>query len=265
MSFVSSRLEGRITAGAAIKCSGLLQPSPAPKQKSELLCQTLEVINACPPEILPYDVHSLTVTWNTLRATPHARPINKKAKSALVVRNNIIYALHRFFQENDFVNITTPMLTSNDCEEGGEIFNVVSRECTQEEKFFKTNAYLSVSGQLHLESMLNAFSKVYTISPCFRAENSVGRRHLSEFTMLEVEESFVDSIDQLMDTTERIIRFSAEQAIETSKDSIDFLHSLKKDTKYKGLDKLIHPKKYLRYCITNFHYFYYLTLTFIDF
>lgn len=224
----------------------MLQPSLGPKQKSDLLCQSLKVINECPPETLPYDIHSTTVTWTTLRATPHARSLSKKIKSALLVRNNITYALHRFLQENDFINITTPIITSNDCEGAGETFRIFSQHCKSDDKFFQTDAHLTVSGQLHLESMLNAFSRVYTINPAFRAENSIGRRHLSEFTMLEIEESFVDSVDQLMDRTERIVRFAAEQAMETSKDSIDYLHSLIKDKKYKGLEKLTHNKKYLR-------------------
>lgn len=181
--------------------------------------------------------------------------LSKKVKSAMIVRNNIIFSLHRFLQQNDFVNVSTPLLTSNDCEEAGEAFTVVTANCKDGEKFFQTDAYLTVSGQLHLEAMLNAFAKVYTLSPVFRAENSIGRRHLSEFNMLEMEESFVDSIEQLMDRTESVVRFAAEDALNTSQEPIEYLHSLHKESKYKGLEKLISSKKYIRYLVLIFLYF----------
>ena len=234
-----------MTAGAAIRISGTLEPSPAPKQKSEVHCQDLQVISECPPENLPFDANSETVTWTTLRQVPHARPLSKKIKSVLRARNEIVFALHRYLQDNDYVNIHTPILTTNDCEGGGETFKITTDKCTEEEKFFETNVQLTVSGQLHLEAMLNGFSKVYTLNPAFRAEHSIGRRHLAEFTMLEVEESFAN-LDQLMDNAESLIRYAAQEALDRSGDSINYLHSLIKEEKFKGLDKIIHPKRFIR-------------------
>jgi asparaginyl-tRNA synthetase len=177
---------------------------------------------------------------------------------------------------NGFVNITTPIITSNDCEGGSQVFEVVQYEGNKDEEgvleeetkgtvrgtsstteplntptkknFFSRNAFLSVSGQLHLESMVNVFPRVYTFSPAFRAEKQLSRRHVSEFMMIEVEEAFVHSLSDLMDSAEHFVRSIAVEVKEKSSEQLDRLLSHPKDTnfRYKVIDRLVSSKKYLR-------------------
>jgi asparaginyl-tRNA synthetase len=115
------------------------------------------------------------------------------------------------------------------------------------EKYFDKEAYLTVSGQLHLEAVLNAFGKVFTISPAFRAEKSLSRRHLSEFTMLEVEEAFTDELDVLMDRAEDLIRFIGQHVLEHFEKDLSFLLSLpSQKIAYRVIDRMTHQKRAIR-------------------
>jgi asparaginyl-tRNA synthetase len=132
----------------------------------------------------------------------------------LRLRDTVMRTLHEFFHENDFVYVHTPIITSNDAEGAGESFRLapvpprsVDRGVTtQNTEFFNKPSYLTVSSQLHLEVISNAVARVWTLSPCFRAERSQTSRHLAEFWMLEAEWSFVRSVDELCDVAEASIK-----------------------------------------------------------
>lgn len=132
--------------------------------------------------------------------------------AVLRLRDTVMRSLHEFFHQNDFVYVHTPIITSNDAEGAGESFRlapVLPRSAdrgTQNIEFFNKPSYLTVSSQLHLEVLSNAVARVWTLSPCFRAERSQTSRHLAEFWMLEAEWSFVRSVNDLCDVAEASIK-----------------------------------------------------------
>lgn len=121
-----------------------------------------------------------------------------------------------------------------------------SPSCTDQEKFFQRNAYLSVSSQLHLEALANALGNVFTITPAFRAENQKSQRHLSEFTMVEAEQNFLYTLDDLMDSVEHLVRFIGNHVIEHCAEDHRMVLSNSTIKKYSDFERIVHPKKYLR-------------------
>ena len=236
----------RLTVGTSVSCRGELVQSPGPKQNSEFQCHDFEVICDCPPENLPYDVSRTSYPWHTLRNSYTARPLVQCVRSVFRIRSSVTTALYEHFARNGYTNITTPIITGNNCEGGSEVFSVNARGAGSE-LFFDTEAFLTVSGQLHLEAVLNAFGKVFTISPAFRAENNLSRRHLSEFTMLEVEEAFIDELDVLMDRTEELVRFIAQHVLTNCEEDLSFLLNLPSERlDYRIAEKITHKKRFLR-------------------
>ena len=132
--------------------------------------------------------------------------------AVLRLRDTVMRSLHDFFHENDFVYVHTPIITSNDAEGAGESFRLApvpphaDDRGTLASEFFNKPSHLTVSSQLHLEVLSNAVARVWTLSPCFRAERSQTSRHLAEFWMLEAEWSFVRSVDGLCDVAEASIK-----------------------------------------------------------
>lgn len=136
----------------------------------------------------------------------------------LRIRNALTKHIHDYFSSNDYLNIHTPILTSNDCEGAGEVFKVQpDNEATiksmqqegrdRDSVYFGTKTFLTVSGQLHLEAVCRGMGNVYTLGPTFRAENSRSRLHLSEFYMLEAELAFCDTIDKLQNNIEDLLKY----------------------------------------------------------
>ncbi|XP_056297002.1 probable asparagine--tRNA ligase, mitochondrial isoform X2 [Pseudoliparis swirei] len=191
-----------LTLGSAVEVTGTLRKSPHQKQPVELEADQIHVIGVCNPVDFPFKIkerHSLEY----IRQFPHLRCRTNAFSSLLRIRSEATTAVHSYFKENGFVQIHTPVITSNDCEGAGELFQVEPSgpENEEGEKFFSVPAFLTVSGQLHLEVMSGAFSKVYTFGPTFRAENSQSRRHLAEFYMVEAEVSFTQSLEDLTKNT----------------------------------------------------------------
>ncbi|ENN78914.1 hypothetical protein YQE_04627, partial [Dendroctonus ponderosae] len=134
-------------------------------------------------------------------------------------------AIHNYLHQNHYINIHTPIITANDCEGAGETFKVVpdnerllknmaKKDVPFDNAYFDTKAYLTVSGQLHLEAAAHALNKVYCFGPTFRAENSISRFHLSEFYMLELEQAFLDDLDDLLDVVEKMIKHVTADLLE---------------------------------------------------
>ncbi|RKP23326.1 asparaginyl-tRNA synthetase [Syncephalis pseudoplumigaleata] len=188
----------KLAAGCAVQVDGQLVDSPGDEQPLELRAQHINIVGECDAEVYP--LQKKRHTFEFLRDWPHLRSRTRTLGAILRTRNEAIQGLHAYFQEHDFLQINTPILTAHDCEGGGEVFRVVGSG-----EFFGRPVYLTVSGQLHLEAMAMAASRVYTLSPAFRAEPSQTSRHLAEFWMLEAEMSFVTELDQLMDVCEACI------------------------------------------------------------
>nr|XP_025951916.1 probable asparagine--tRNA ligase, mitochondrial isoform X1 [Dromaius novaehollandiae] len=163
-----------------------------------------------------------------VRQFPHLRCRNNTLSSLLRVRSEATAAIHSFFQENGYVHIHTPIITSNDCEGAGELFQIETsneaRESGEKNHFFDVPAFLTVSGQLHLEVMAGAFTHVFTFGPTFRAENSQSRRHLAEFYMVEAELSFTESLQDIMQVMEDLFKTATSTVLSKCPHDVDLFH-----------------------------------------
>ena len=192
----------RLTAGCAVEVTGTIVPSPAKGQPFEMQAISLKVIGwVDDPDTYPITpkVH----TMEFLRDVAHLRPRTNVIGAATRVRHTVATAIHRFMDELGFLWVNTPIITASDAEGAGELFRVSTLDALNPPKtvdgkidfskdFFGREAFLTVSGQLNVETYCMALSKVYTFGPTFRAENSNTSRHLAEFWMIEPEIAFAD-------------------------------------------------------------------------
>jgi asparaginyl-tRNA synthetase len=195
----------RLTAGCAVEATGTIVPSPAKGQPFEMQASAIKVIGWVEdPDSYPIQPkpHSLEF----LREVAHLRPRTNVIGAVTRVRHTIAQSIHRFFHDNGFVWVNTPIITTSDAEGAGELFRVSTLDLmnlprTPEGKvnfaqdFFGRETFLTVSGQLNVETYCMALSKVYTFGPTFRAENSNTSRHLAEFWMIEPEIAFAELSD----------------------------------------------------------------------
>jgi asparaginyl-tRNA synthetase len=195
----------RLTAGCAVEATGMIVPSPAKGQPFEMQASALKVVGwVDDPDSYPIQPKPHTLEF--LREVAHLRPRTNVIGAVSRVRHTLAQAVHRFFDQNGFVWINTPIITTSDAEGAGELFRVSTLDLanlprTAQGKvdfgsdFFGREAFLTVSGQLNIETYCMALSKVYTFGPTFRAENSNTSRHLAEFWMIEPEIAFADLSD----------------------------------------------------------------------
>jgi asparaginyl-tRNA synthetase len=191
-----------LTAGCAVEATGRIVPSPAKGQPFEMQADAIRVVGwVDDPDTYPIQPKPHTLEY--LREVVHLRPRTNVIGAATRVRHTIAQSIHRFFDERGFVWVNTPIITASDAEGAGELFRVSTLDLsnlprTPEGKvdftqdFFGRETFLTVSGQLNVETYCMALSKVYTFGPTFRAENSNTSRHLAEFWMVEPEIAFAD-------------------------------------------------------------------------
>ncbi|PWA28045.1 hypothetical protein CCH79_00012093 [Gambusia affinis] len=211
-----------LTFGSAVEVTGILKKSLHQKQPVELEAERIRVVGECNPVNFPFKIkerHSLEY----IRQLPHLRCRTNAFSSLLRIRSEATAAIHSYFKNNGFVQIHTPTITSNDCEGAGELFQP-SGPAFVDDNFFSVPAFLTVSGQLHLEVMSGAFSRVYTFGPTFRAENSQSRRHLAEFFMVEAEISFTESLEDLTKVMEDVFRSATECVLARCAEDVDLFH-----------------------------------------
>ncbi len=209
--------------GSALKVAGKLMASPSAGQPFELKAETIEAIGL---SSLEYPLQKKRHSFEYLRTIPHLRPRTNTFMAVFRVRSLLAYAIHKFFHENGFIYVHTPIITGSDCEGAGQMFRVTTLDMQNpplnEQKkidfsqdFFGKETNLTVSGQLNVEGFCLAFNRVYTFGPTFRAENSNTQRHASEFWMIEPEIAFADLSDNMHlaeDMMKYVIRFVLEQA-----------------------------------------------------
>jgi asparaginyl-tRNA synthetase len=195
----------RLTAGCAVEATGMIVPSPAKGQPFEMQASALKVVGwVDDPDSYPIQPKPHTLEF--LREVAHLRPRTNVIGAVSRVRHTIALAVHGFFDQNGFVWINTPIITTSDAEGAGELFRVSTLDLANLPRtaqggvdfgadFFGREAFLTVSGQLNIETYCMALSKVYTFGPTFRAENSNTSRHLAEFWMIEPEIAFADLSD----------------------------------------------------------------------
>ena len=195
----------RLTAGCALQASGSIVPSPAKGQPYEMQASEIRVLGWVEdPDTYPIQPKHHTMEY--LREVAHLRPRTNVIGATTRVRHCVAQAIHRFFHESGFYWVNTPIITSSDAEGAGDLFRVSTLDLMNlprtpqgkvdyAQDFFGRETFLTVSGQLNVESYCLALSKVYTFGPTFRAENSNTSRHLAEFWMVEPEIAFADLAD----------------------------------------------------------------------
>jgi asparaginyl-tRNA synthetase len=221
----------KLTAGCAVEATGTIVPSPAKGQPFEMQATAVKVVGwVDDPDTYPIQPKPHTMEF--LREVAHLRPRTNVIGATTRVRHTLAMAIHRFFTQDGFVWVNTPIITASDAEGAGELFRVSTLDLanlprTPEGKvdfaqdFFGREAFLTVSGQLNVETYCMALSKVYTFGPTFRAENSNTSRHLAEFWMIEPEIAFADLADDAT-LAERLLKYILEAVLEERPDDMAF-------------------------------------------
>jgi asparaginyl-tRNA synthetase len=214
----------QLTTGTSITATGRLLESQGKNQAVELKASHVRILGACSTERFP--LQKKRHTFEYLRTIAHLRPRTNTQGAVLRVRSALAFATHKFFQEEGFLYVHTPLITGSDCEGGGEMFRVTTLDPTKKSEdfskdFFGKPAYLTVSGQLEGEILATALSDVYTFGPTFRAENSNTSRHLAEFWMIEPEMAFADLKDD-MQCAEKYLKYCLHYVLEHCREDLEF-------------------------------------------
>ena len=215
----------------SLEVKGRIVLTPQAKQPFEVNADEIIILGSCPSD---YPLQKKRHSVEFLRTMPHLRPRTNTFSAAFRVRSAAAYAIHRFFQEQGFVYVHTPIFTGSDCEGAGEMFRVTTLDLNNVPKtedgqvdfsqdFFKRSTQLTVSGQLEAEAMALAFGKVYTFGPTFRAEESYTPRHAAEFWMIEPEMAFAD-LNDYMNTAEAMTKYVIRYVLDTCPDEMAFFN-----------------------------------------
>ena len=222
----------KLTTGCSVVVDGTLKASEGKGQAYEINADKVFVTGFVEdPDTYPMSAKRHSVEY--LREYAHLRPRTNLMGAVMRIRNTVAYAIHSFFQENGFMWVATPLITSSDCEGAGEMFTVTNFDLNNVPKnekgeadfskdFFGKHAYMTVSGQLNVETYACAFSNVYTFGPTFRAENSNTTRHLAEFWMVEPEMAFTD-LDGCATTAEKLLKYVFKTVLEQRADDMKFI------------------------------------------
>jgi asparaginyl-tRNA synthetase len=228
--FAACQVE-EITTGCSISVTALLQESPAKGQRVELAARQLTILGLADAE--KYPLQKKKHSFEFLRDLGHLRPRTNTFGAVFRVRSALAFAIHKFFNEQGFCYVHTPIITTSDCEGAGQMFQVSTLNLKNvpikegkvdyEQDFFKKPAFLTVSGQLEGEAFATALSKIYTFGPTFRAENSNTSRHLSEFWMIEPEMAFYDIHDN-MDLAESFLKYIIRHVLDQCRPDMEFFN-----------------------------------------
>lgn len=221
----------KLSAGCAVKVSGKLVESQGKGQRVEILASSITVVGWV-EDAESYPIAKKRHTFEYLREVAHLRPRTNAFGAISRVRTCLANAIHRYFYEREFHWVNTPIITTSDCEGAGELFRVSTLDSNNpprndkgqidfDKDFFAREAYLTVSGQLNVETFAMAYSKVYTFGPTFRAENSNTSRHLAEFWMVEPEIAFADLQDNA-DLAEDFLQYLFKAVLNECEDDMAF-------------------------------------------
>ena len=224
-----NNLLNSITTGCSVVCEGVLVASMGGDQKVELSASSIDLVGECP---LDYPLQKKRHTLEYLREIGHLRARTNTIGAVQRVRSTMAYAVHRFFQENGFYYVNTPLITASDAEGAGQMFQVTTLDLdniprTEDGKidyskdFFGKRTSLTVSGQLEGETYATALKNIYTFGPTFRAENSNTKRHLAEFWMIEPEMSFC-TLEGDMKVAEDFLKYVFKYVLDNCQEDMDF-------------------------------------------
>ena len=221
----------KLNVGAAVIATGVVTLTPDAKQPFEIQATAVEVEGDSTPD---YPLQKKRHSFEYLRTISHLRPRTNTFQAVFRVRSLCAYAIHKFFQERDFVYVHTPLITGSDCEGAGEMFQVTTLDMNNlpliqdgkvdfSKDFFNMPTNLPVSGQLNGETYAMAFKNIYTFGPTFRAENSNTTRHAAEFWMIEPEIAFADLKDDMM-LAESMLKYVINYVLENAPEEMEFFN-----------------------------------------
>mgnify|MGYP001623888511 CR=1 FL=1 len=221
----------KLNVGSAVIVTGVVTLTPQAKQPFEIQATEVVVEGPSTPD---YPLQKKRHSFEYLRTISHLRPRTNTFQAVFRVRSLIAYAIHKFFQERDFVYVHTPLITGSDCEGAGEMFQVTTMDLGNVPKtedgavdfskdFFGKSTNLTVSGQLNGETFAMAFKNIYTFGPTFRAENSNTTRHAAEFWMIEPEIAFADLTDDMM-LAESMLKYVINYVLEHAPEEMEFFN-----------------------------------------
>jgi asparaginyl-tRNA synthetase len=224
----------RITTGACLRITGILVQSQGQGQTVEIQAKEIEVYGDADAETFPLQKKGHTMEF--LREIAHLRPRTNTFGAVLRIRHAMAYAVHKYFNDNGFFYLHSPIITASDAEGAGEMFQVTTLDLNNpprnedksinfKEDFFGKPTNLTVSGQLEGELAAMALGKIYTFGPTFRAENSNTPRHLAEFWMIEPEMAFYE-IEDNMDLAEDMLKYLVKYALENCTADVEFLNNM---------------------------------------
>lgn len=209
----------KVLTGSSVRVTGLFKYTPDNKQPFEIEATAVEIIDNC---VDSYPLQKKRHSLEYLRELPHLRVRTNTFMAVFRLRSVLSMALHEFFQNQGFVYVHTPIITSMDGEGAGNMFRVTTIDDTNFEKdFFGKEAHLAVTGQLQVEAFCMAFRDVYTFGPTFRAENSNTTTHAAEFWMIEPEIAFADLEDD-MDLMEDMVKYCIQYVLDNAPEEMAF-------------------------------------------
>ena len=220
--------EGATRVGSSVKIEGEAVKSFNKNQAVEVNAKSVSLLGDCP---LDYPIQKAKTSLDYLRTLPHLRGRTNTFNAVFRIRSKISAAIHRYFQQNGYMYVHTPIITGSDCEGAGKIFQVTTLGYAPEYKsaeeyyaadFFGRRAGLTVSGQLEGEVMATAFGKIYTFGPTFRAENSNTTRHAAEFWQIEPEVAFAE-LDDIIEIATEFIKYIIKAVIDECPAELDLL------------------------------------------
>ena len=236
----------KLLVGCALEVRGILVKSSG-NQDVEVKAKEIKVLGNCPED---YPIQPKRHTNEFLREQAYLRARTNMFQAVFRIRSLAAQAIHKYFGDRGYVYVNTPIITANDCEGAGEMFQVTTLDLERVAKngevdyskdFFSKPTGLTVSGQLEGETFAMAFSKVYTFGPAFRAENSNTKTHMSEFWMVEPEIAFCD-INGLMDIEEDMLKYIVNYCLINGKDEMEFLDKFVEKGLVQKLTKLVNSK-----------------------
>ena len=237
----------KLTISSSLRVTGVLVVTPEAKQPFEIKATNV-TIECLSPSDYPLQKKGHTVEF--LRDHAYLRPRTNLFNAVFRVRNAAAYAIHKYFQSKGYVYVHTPLITANDGEGAGEMFQVTTLDLDKiaetgkvdySKDFFGKHVGLTVTGQLEGEAFAMAYGKIYTFGPSFRAENSNTKTHASEFWMIEPEIAFCD-LDELMDIEEDMLKYIVKDVLENCPEEMQFLNKFISPTLIEKLERLLNSK-----------------------
>ena len=232
--------------GSAIEVTGKVISSEGKEQAYEIKVSSINLLGDCPED---YPMQPKRHTMEFLREQAYLRPRTNIFQAVFRIRSLSAQAIHKYFGDRGYVYVNTPLITANDGEGAGEMFQVTTLDLTKlngkdidyKKDFYGKKVGLTVTGQLEAETFATSFKKTYTFGPTFRAENSNTKTHASEFWMIEPEIAFCD-LEGLMDIEEDMLKYIVKYVLENAKEEMQFLDKFVEKGLIEKLTKLINSK-----------------------